>query len=58
MKFSGSMNFYYKFIDKPPVFMKPLEEYLHDIVIFHWNNELKTLFRQIKTSITKDVTLT
>ena len=52
------MNFYSKFIDRLHVIVKPLYGLLHDNNKFHWNNELETLFQQIKTKITKDVTLT
>ena len=58
MRFIGSMNFYSKFIEKLHVNLKPFYDILHDDTKFHWNDELETLFRKIKHSITKDVTLT
>ena len=53
-----SKNFLSCFSDKLYVNMKPLYITLHDNKNFHWNNEVETLFQQIKTPITKDVTLT
>ena len=37
--------------------MKPVYELLHDKVNFYWNNELETLFQQIKRFLSKCVTL-
>ena len=58
MRLIGSMNCYSKFIEKLHVDRKPFYDILHDDTKFHWSNELETLFRKIKHSITKDVTLT
>ena len=58
MQFNGSLNFSFEFIDKLHVNKWLMFHSLHYIIIFHWNNELETLFQQLKTSITKDVTLT
>ena len=58
MRFIGFMNFYSKFIEKLHVHLKPFYDILHDDTKFHWNNELETLFRKIKHSITNYVTLT
>ena len=52
------MNFYSKFIDKLHFNMKSLYDWLHDIFKVHRNNEVETLFQQIKTTSTKSVTLT
>ena len=52
------MNFYSNFIDKLHFNLKPLFGLLPDNLKFHRNNELGTLFEQIKTTITKDVTRT
>ena len=38
--------------------MKTLSDLLHDNNKFHWNDGLETLFQQIESSLTKDVTLT
>ena len=38
--------------------MKPLYDLLYKNFKFHWNTDLETLFQQIKTFITEDVTLT
>ena len=38
--------------------MNPPYNIQHDDNNFHWNNDLETLFQQIKISITKDFTLT
>ena len=38
--------------------MNILCDFLHNNFYFHWNEELETLFQQIKASITKDFTLT
>ena len=56
--FIGSINFSINFRDKLTASVKPLYKLLLDVITFHWNNELETRFQQIKTSITKDVTLT
>ena len=58
MSFIGSMKFYSKFFDKLRVNMKTLSDLLHDNNKFHWNDGLETLFQQIESSLTKDVTLT
>ena len=58
MRFNVSMKFYFKFSDKLHDNMQPLYDLLGDDVYFHWNNELETLFQQIKASITKDGSLT
>ena len=57
MKFTGCMNFYSKINDKLHKKMKPLYDSLRDNIKNHWDNELETLFQQIKISITKDGTL-
>ena len=58
MRFIGLSYFYSKFIDELHVKMQALYELLHDNIELYWNNELETLFQQIETSITKDVTPT
>ena len=37
--------------------MKPPYNFFHNIVEFHWTDELETMFQQNKTSITYDVTV-
>ena len=38
--------------------MKPLYDLLIHNIKFKWNKKLETLFKQVQTSITEDVTLT
>ena len=56
--FIGSMNFFAKFIDKLELNMKLWYNLLQDNDELRWNNELETMFQQIRTSFTKVVTLT
>ena len=58
MKFNGSMTSYFKIIDKLHFSMKALYDLLHDKKKFHKKNELETLFQQIITNFTKNVTPT
>ena len=37
MRLIGSMNFYFKYIDKHKDVMKPLSGLIHDKFNFHWN---------------------
>ena len=53
MRFIGSMNFSFIFIDNLLVNMKPLSVLLPDNIKFLWNIELETLSQRIKVSITK-----
>ena len=46
-----SMISYSKFLDELHVNMKPLKALFHNVVQFRWNDELETLFQQIKTSL-------
>ena len=52
------MKFYSKVIDKLRVNMKHLYDLLLDSFKHNCNNELETLFQQIKTFFAKDVTPT
>ena len=52
------MNFFSEIFDEIQVNMKSLFDLLNDKIGFHWKIELKTIFEQNKTSITKDVVLT
>ena len=57
MKFIGTMKFHSEFIDTLYVNMRPLYDLLDGNIQIHWNNELETMFQQIKTYVTRDVTL-
>ena len=57
MRFIGSMNFLYKFMQTLHVIMKPLHALFHDNVLF-WNIEVEILFQNFDASNKKDVTLT
>ena len=58
MTFIGSKSFYSQFIEELHVNMKPLYALINDKIMFHQNNDLETLFRQVNTSITEDFTST
>ena len=48
MRFVGSKNISSNFIDKLHVNIKPLYDLFQDKILIQWNEELKTLFQQIK----------
>ena len=58
ISFIGSMKMYSEYLDKLLIKMKPLYDLLHGKNNFHWDNELETLFHQVKLSIAKVVVLT
>ena len=58
MQFSGSVNFYSKFIEKLHLNLRPLYTLLHDDVKFHWTPELEKILQDVKNSKTADTELT
>ena len=58
MQFLGSVNFYFKFIEKLHINLKPLYTFLHDDVKFQWTPELEKIFQDVKNSTTADTELT
>ena len=58
MQFLGSVNSYYKFIEKLHIKLKPLYSLLHDDVKFQWTPELEKIFQDVKNSMTADTELT